>query len=93
MLLTSVRPQNGAFDDVRPKRSGIFVVRPWVKLSKFFPRETSELYANGPESFPPGIFTHFGRPTAENYELDFLTVVRPNRAFDQRATKTWFRFF
>ncbi len=45
------------------------------------------------DKFPPGFFTHFGRPTAENYESFFLTVVKPNGAFDQRATKTWVRSF
>ncbi len=46
----------------------------------------SGLYANG---LPLGFFTHFGRPTAKNYESIFLTVLRPNGAFDWCATKTW----
>ncbi len=54
---------------------------------------TSDLYANDPESFPPGFFTYFGCPTAENYKSVFLTVMRPNGAFDQCATKGWVRFF
>ncbi len=60
---------------------------------KFRPGEISGLHANGPESFPSGIFTYFGRPTTKNYDLVFLTVVRPNGAFDQRATKTRIRSF
>ncbi len=75
MLLTIVRPKL-AF--------GPFEVRPWVKFSKFWSGETSDLYANDPESFIPGFFTHFGRPTAENYESVFLTVVWPNVGFDLR---------
>ncbi len=61
--------------------------------SKFWPGETSYLYANGPESFPPGFFTHFGCSRAENYESVFLTVVRPNGAFDWRATRIYVRSF
>ncbi len=80
--------------DMRPKPwFGPFVVRPWVKFSKFWPEKTSDLYVNGHESFPPEFFTHFGRPTTENYESVFLTVVPPNSAFDRRATKTWIRSF
>ncbi len=41
----------------------------------------------------PGFFTRFGRPMGRNYELVFLTGVRPNGAFDRRATKTWVRPF
>ncbi len=37
------------------------------------------------------VFNHFGRSLAENYESVFLTVVRPNGAFDLRAIKTCFR--
>ncbi len=62
-------------------------------FSKFRPVETSDLHASGPESFTPGFLTYFGRPTAKNYELVFLTVVRPNGVFDQRATKTRVRSF
>ncbi len=43
----------------------------------------------GPESFPPGFFTSFWRLMAGNYESVFLTVMRPNGAFDQRATKIY----
>ncbi len=79
---------------MRPKfEFGIFVVRLWVKFSKFRSVETSDLYANGPESFPPGFFTYLGRPTAKNYESVFLTVVRPNGAFERRTTKTRIRSF
>ncbi len=51
------------------------------QISKFFPcREYfgPELDASGPKSFPPGIFTHFGRPTAKNFDSVFLTKDRPN---------------
>ncbi len=84
VLLTSVRPKP-AF--------GPFVVRLWVKFSKFWPGETSDLYANSRESFPPGFFNYFGSPTAKNYDSVFLIVVRPNASFDQRATKTRIRSF
>ncbi len=82
VLLTGVRPKPGF---------GSFEVRSWVKFSKFWRGETLDLYANVPESFPPRFITHFGRPTAENNELVFLTIVRPISAFDRRATKTWVR--
>ncbi len=84
MLLTGVRPKPGF---------GPSEVRTWVKFSKFQPGKTSDLYANGPESFPPGYFTHFGCPTSKNYESLNLTVVRPNGALDRYATKTWVRSF
>ncbi len=80
MLLTGVR-QKPVFSP--------FMVRLWVKFSKFWPGETSVLYANGPECFSPGFFTYFGRPTAKNYNSVFLTVVRPKPGFspfDRRAT-------
>ncbi len=54
-----------------------FEVRLRIKFSKFWPGETSDLYANGPESFPPGFFPSFWHPTAGNYESLFLTGVRP----------------
>ncbi len=69
VLLTGVRLKPGF---------GTFEVRPWVKFSKFWLGETSNLYANGPKRFPPEFYTHFGRPTTENYESVFLTVVWPN---------------
>ncbi len=50
----------------------------------------SDPYVNG---IPPGFFTHFERPTAENYESVFLTVVRPIGAFYQRATNPGFGTF
>ncbi len=63
----------------------------WVKIENFDQEYfASDLYAN---HLLPGFFTHFGRPTAGNYESVFLTVVRPTGAFDLRATKTWVRFF
>ncbi len=41
------------------------------------------------------IFTHFGRPTAENYGSVFLTVVRPIGTFDRHGVrpKHWFSPF
>ncbi len=84
VLLIGVRPKPGFSH---------FEVRPWVKFLKFWPEETSDLYSNGPESFPPGFFTPFWRPTAGNYELVFLTIVRPNGTFDRRATKIYVRSF
>ncbi len=73
--------------------SALCIVPPWhivpdgSKKKILTRREyfASDLYAN---DLPPGFFTHFGRPTAENYELVFLTVVRPIGAFDRRETKT-----
>ncbi len=50
------------------------------QISKFLPwRENFALEhdASGLESIPPGNFTHFGRPTPENFDSVFLTVVRP----------------
>ncbi len=87
VLLTGVRPE--------PMFS-LFEVRPWVKFSKFRPGETSDLYANGVESFLPGFFTHFGRPTAENYYSIFLMGMGPKPGFgalDRRATISLFRYF
>ncbi len=78
VLLTSVQP-NGAFDRRATKTwFGHFEVRSWVTLSKFWPEETSNLYANGPESFPPRGITQFGRLTGKNFDSVFLTKVRPN---------------
>ncbi len=70
-----------------------FEVRPWVRFSKFWHGETSYLYTNGPETFPSELFTHFGRPTPENYKSVFLTGVWPNGAFECRAIKTWVQSF
>ncbi len=50
------------------------------QISKFFPRRENfapEHTTSGLESIPPGNFTHFGHPTAENFDSVFLTVVRP----------------
>ncbi len=52
----------------------------------------SELYASGAYSFAPGFFTHFGRPTAENYESVFLTVVRPKPGFGHFEVQPWVKF-
>ncbi len=62
VLLTVVQPKPGF---------GPFQVRPWVKFSKFWPRDTSDLHANGPESFRPEFFTYCRRTTPENYESIF----------------------
>ncbi len=87
-----MRP-NDAFDQRATKTFRSFWGATWVKFSKFWPGDTSVLDANGSENFPLGFFTHFGRPTAENYESVFLTVVQPNGAFDRGAAKTWARSF
>ncbi len=50
------------------------------QISEFFLwREyfAAELYACEPKRFPSRIFSHFGRPTAKNFDLVFLTGVRP----------------
>ncbi len=78
VFLTSVRPKPGFCS---------FEVRSWVKFSNFWPGKTSNLYTNGQKSFPPGFFTHFGRPMIENHESVFLTGVRLNGAFDRCATR------
>ncbi len=62
----------------------IFKFLPWRE--NFAP----ERDASGLESSPPGNFTHFGRPTVENYDSVVLTVVRPKSVFghfDHRATR------
>ncbi len=84
VLLTGVRLKPGF---------GTFEVRPWVKFSKFWPGDTSDLYANGPKRLPPGFFTYFRRPTAENSDSVVLIMVRPNGAFERRTTKIWPRSF
>ncbi len=67
---------------VRPKpKFDPFVMRLWIKFSKFRPGKTSDLYANGPESFPLGFLTYFGRPRTKNYESVLLTGVRPKPGF------------
>ncbi len=53
----------------------------------------SDIYANGPLSVPLEFFAHFGRPMAENYDSVFLTIMRPNGAFDYRATNMYVRSF
>ncbi len=88
-LLTVVRP-NGAFDQCATKtwvRS--FWGATMVQISKIFSWRAFRPLRNGPESFPPRFFTHFGGLTAKNYESVFLTGMRPNGAFDRRATKSW----
>ncbi len=50
-------------------------------IFKFFPwREyfAPELDANGLKSFPPGFFTHFGRPTAKNFDRSFWLACDKN---------------
>ncbi len=49
-----------------------------VQNSKFFSWRYffTELDVSGPESFPSGVLTNFGRPTAENGDSVFLTGVR-----------------
>ncbi len=52
--------------------------------------------ASGLECIPPGNFTHFCRPVVKNYELVFLTIVRPKSMFgrfDHRATIILSRYF
>ncbi len=49
--------------------------------------------ASGPESIPPGNFTHFCRPTVKKYESVFLTIVRVNGGFDHPATKIHVQLF
>ncbi len=49
------------------------------QISTFWPWRdyfVPEHDASGLESIPPGNFTHFGRPTVENYDSVVLTVVR-----------------
>ncbi len=60
-----------------------------VKFSKYWPGETSNLYAYGPESFLPGFFTPrpkidkiwkldpFGRTLVKKTALKFLAIMRP----------------
>ncbi len=60
------------------------------QISKFLPwRENfaPEHDASGLGSIPPGNFTHFGRPTVENYNSVVSTVVRVNGGFDRRVTR------
>ncbi len=87
VLLTGVRPKPGF---------GTFVVRLWVKFSKFWPEETSDLYANGPESFPLGVFTYFAGPHDQKLRFGILTGVRPKPGFapfDRHATISLSQYF
>ncbi len=84
VILTGVRPKPGF---------GHFEVRPWVKFLKFWPGETSDLYANGPESSPPGFFTPFWDPMAGNYESGFLTGLRQMMLFTNVRPKSMFGLF
>ncbi len=64
------------------------------QISKFFIwREYfgPELDASGPESFPPGFYTYFGRPTAKNYDSVFLTCLRPELMFGPFEVR-WVKF-
>ncbi len=66
------------------------------QISKFLPwRENfaPEHDSSGLESIPPGNFTHFCRPTDENFDSVVLTVVRVNGGFDRRVTKIRVRSF
>ncbi len=66
------------------------------QISTFLPwREdfAPEHDASDLESIPPGNFTHFGRPTAENYDSVVFTIVRVNGGFDRRVTKIHVRLF
>ncbi len=66
------------------------------QISKFLPWKDEfapEHDASGLESIPPGNFTHFGRPSVENYDSVILTVERVNCGFDCRATKIRVRSF
>ncbi len=90
VILSGVRP-NGDFDR-RATRIYIWSFRgaARVESSKCWPGETSNLYTNSAEGFPPGLFTHFDRSTGENYDSVFLTSVRQNGVFDQRVTEWCF---
>ncbi len=91
------RPMAENFDwlfltGVRPESEIIILSDQMGQISKFFPwieYFAPKLDASGPESFSPGIFNYFGCPTAENFDLVFLTSVRVNGAFDRRATKVY----
>ncbi len=63
----------------------------WVKIENFDQERVFrfDLCVNG---LPPGFFTHFGRPTAENYESVFLSVVRPNPGFGPFEVRPWVQF-
>ncbi len=66
------------------------------EISKFLPwRENfaPEHDAIGLEIIPSGNFPYFCRPTPENFDSVFLTVVRVHGGFDHRATKIMFRRF
>ncbi len=54
------------------------------QISKFFNwREyfAPELDTSGSESFSPGFFNYFGRPTAESFDSVFLTSMGPKSMF------------
>ncbi len=60
------------------------------QISTFLPwRENfaPEHDASGLKSVSHENFTHFGRPTVENYDSVILTIVRVNGGFNRRATK------
>ncbi len=86
-------PMNGHFSPINRLESVDTIFTLWDSDEfNFCPQgETLDLYANDAKSFPPGFFSHFGRPTAENYKLAFLeTVLRPNGAFDHVRPKPGF---
>ncbi len=81
VLLTDVRPKPGF---------GPFVVRLWVKFSKFRPVETSDLYANGPEVSLQNFLLILGTPlpkiTNQSFrpscdQMVLLTGVQPKPEF------------
>ncbi len=63
----------------------------WVKFPNFSPGESityQKFTLVVPEVSPQNFLPVLGVPTAEKYKSVFLTSMRPNDAFDQRATKT-----
>ncbi len=75
VLLTGVRPKPGFCH---------FEVLSWVIFSKFWPGETSDLYANGSECFPPRFFYPFLAPHGRKLRIGL---------FDRRVTKIYVRSF
>ncbi len=63
------------------------------QIFKILSRRDFGLVCQWCRKFPPEFFTHFGHPTAENYDSVFLIALRPNGDLDRRATKTWARSF
>ncbi len=65
----------------RKFRFGLFYrgATKWVKFPNFFSGDSISDLNLTPvvQSFPPGFFTHFGRPISKNFDSVFLTKVRP----------------